>query len=142
MSRHTFYRLWHGMKDRCENPASKNYRNYGGRGIKVCKRWRRFENFRDDMYRQYVSHRKANPESRNTSIERIDNGKGYGPANCKWATKYEQDRNRRNNRKVTHEGVTLTITDWSKRTGIHKTLIAYRLRRGWPVKDALMKKPR
>jgi len=80
------YWVWHSMKQRCENPHFKQYSDYGGRGITVCARWEEFKNFFSDM-----GERPA-PE---LTIERIDNEKGYSPDNCKWATKTEQQRNKK-----------------------------------------------
>jgi hypothetical protein len=78
------YRIWHGMSNRCNNPNNKDYFRYGGRGIKVCKRWSRFENFLKDM----------GEPNKNLSIERKNNDRGYSPSNCKWATSLEQNNNR------------------------------------------------
>lgn len=82
------YRVWCAIKDRCLNPNSKtSYPKYGGRGITICDRWRdSFEAFLEDMGER--------PEG--TSIDRIDNNKGYEPGNCRWADKWTQSRNRRN----------------------------------------------
>lgn len=79
------YSSWHGMKSRALNPNVTGWQYYGGRGIKVCERWLDFRNFLQDMGER--------PEG--TSLERIDNDKGYEPGNCKWATKQEQFFNRR-----------------------------------------------
>lgn len=79
------YRAWNGLKERCHNPNNKDFAKYGGRGITVCKRWERFENFLADMGRCPPNH----------SIDRIDNDGGYNPDNCHWATTSEQNKNRR-----------------------------------------------
>lgn len=117
------YRTWASMKSRCNNPKNYGYKNYGGRRIKVCKRWNRYENFLVDMGRK---------PSNNHSIERIDNNKGYFKKNCKWATRKEQNRNKR--------GVYLyngeTASDASKRLGMTRQAICFRIESGWPIKLA------
>ena len=85
LSSHLLYDTWKQMHSRCTNPNNPNYKHYGGRGIKVCKRWNVFENFLKDMG--------ARPK--NYSLERIDNDKGYNKSNCKWSSSKDQVTNRR-----------------------------------------------
>jgi hypothetical protein len=81
-----FYNIWKGIKYRCLNPHFVQYSDYGGRGIKVCDRWMKFENFRDDMWESYLQHIKIHGED-NTSIDRWPNVNGnYEPSNCRWST--------------------------------------------------------
>lgn len=123
------YWTWIAMKARCLIESATGYKDYGGRGIRICERWvDSFAVFLADMGP------KTSPKH---SIERIDNNKGYEPGNCRWATRKEQNRNTRNNRMLTHEGVTMCLVDWANKTGINRTTIASRLKSGWSVKDAL-----
>ncbi len=116
------YGSWSGMRNRCTNENSSDYPRYGGRGIIICDRWlNSFENFFEDM----------GERPRNTSIERIDNDKGYNPDNCKWGTVYEQNRNRRDTRLITHNGQTLLPVEWSKLLGGGKNMVGNRLKAGW-----------
>ncbi len=85
LSRTKIYLVWGGMINRCHNTNSKDYKHYGGRGIKVCKRWHKFEDFYKDM----------GDTSEGLTLERINNNKGYNKKNCKWATRKEQNNNQR-----------------------------------------------
>ena len=124
------FAAWQTMVARCENENVKNYPNYGGRGIKVCHRWRKsFKNFISDMGRR--------PTSRH-SLDRINNDEDYSPTNCRWATPKEQGRNRRTNNLITIDGETKTLTDWMEVYGISKGGVHYRVKRkGWTYEKAL-----
>ena len=121
---------YHSMKSRCYNKNDKDYALYGGRGIKVCKRWRdSFEAFFEDM---------GPKPSPKYSLDRYPNKDGdYEPGNCRWATWREQQNNRRNNRRLTLNGKTHTITQWERITGISNHTIRARIRMGWSVEKAL-----
>lgn len=90
-----FYKIWHSMKTRCIKETDFGYHNYGGRGIKICKRWLKFENFRDNMWNAYLQHVRLYGR-RNTSIERRKVNGNYKPSNCYWSTAKKQNNNRRN----------------------------------------------
>ncbi len=120
-------RCWEGMLHRCDNPNAHAYNRYGGRGIKVCERWRKFENFCNDMG--------SRPQG--FTIERRNNNKGYSPENCHWASRKEQSNNTRTNRRITYNGKTLTISQWAEQTGLSHCRINRRLEAGWSVSRAL-----
>jgi len=121
------YRRWSDMKTRCKNPDTKGYKNYGGRGISICKEWNKFENFYKDM---------GDPP-KGMTLERINNNKGYSKENCTWATVQEQANNKRNNVFFACQGKSLTLPQWARECGIlHQALFA-RIKRGWPLREAL-----
>lgn len=124
------YRSWHTMKQRALNPKDVNAKHYSERGITVCKRWLKFENFLKDMGER--------PEG--TNLERIDNDKGYSPSNCRWATQAEQMRNRRSNVFIEYQGKKQTVQEWSKELNIPFTTLRLRMKTGWPVERVLSTK--
>lgn len=119
---------WQNMRARCENQNNEAFKNYGGRGIKVCDRWQTFENFLADM---------GQPPTSRHSIERINNGSGYDPGNCIWATRSKQSRNKRDNVWVTMQGRKMILKDWCKELGIHPSTVYRRLSRGYSAEAAL-----
>lgn len=119
--RTTEHRIWRGMHERCAYPKHIGFKSYGGRGIKVCARWSGpvgYENFLADMGRR---------PSLEHSIDRIDNGGDYAPENCRWATRHAQARNRKTSLYITAFGETLTLAEWSRRTGVYAGTIRDRL---------------
>lgn len=125
------YRSWNAMLNRCYNRNGQAYRNYGGRGIIVCDRWRdSFVNFLADMGMR---------PSKAYTIEREDNDGNYEPGNCSWQTKKVQANNRRTNRLITYQDKTLTVGQWADELGVSNSFIYARLNHGWSVEDALTK---
>ena len=129
MTNSNLHRIWVSMRQRCENPNDPAYGNYGGRGIKVCKRWSKFEDFLADV----------SPRPEGTSLDRIDVNGHYEPGNCRWATKKQQSRNRRDNRVLTIRGKSQTIAEWAEETGKMPGTISIRLSRGWSEEDAVFR---
>lgn len=123
------YKIWSGMKKRCNNTACAAYKNYGGRGIKYEERWEKFENFFNDMSNSY---------SGQLSLDRIDNDGDYCLSNCRWATREEQANNTRNNHFITINGICKTVSQWSRETGINRVTISNRINKlGWSECDAI-----
>lgn len=126
------YKIWQGMKRRCENKNERFYPHYGGRGITICERWRSFTAFLADMGEA--------PDG--MSIDRINNDLGYSPENCRWADDITQMNNMRSNRYIEFNGEKKSAANWSRETGVPSLTIISRINRGWPVETALFKKPR
>lgn len=123
------YQVWSAMVQRCTTPGHKAYPHYGGRGIKVCARWRHsFQNFYDDM---------GPRPGKGYSLDRIDNDGDYEPSNCRWATQRQQMNNCRINHRLTFNGQTMTINQWAAKTGINNTTIHQRLKHGWSIERTL-----
>ena len=121
------------MKQRCYNKNSKSYKNYGGRGIKICDEWLSKENGFLNFYNWAIN----NGYNSNLSIDRIDNNGNYEPSNCRWVNNLIQSNNRRNNRKLTFNGDTLNISEWAKKYNLTISTINHRLDRGWSVEKTL-----
>jgi lambda repressor-like predicted transcriptional regulator len=118
------------MRWRCTNPNNKDYASYGGRGITVCDRWQKLENFLADM---------GMPPDGFT-IERRDVNGNYTPENCIWASQEVQQNNRRNNVKLTIGEKTLSMAQWEREVGVSQHCIRKRLARGWSHHEAVFGK--
>ena len=122
------YRAWAKMRERCSSPKAKQYKDYGGRGIRVCSSWESFAPFL-----AYVGLR---PTPQHT-LGRIDNDGNYEPGNVRWETRTEQARNKRNNTFITYAGKTRALAEWAEIRGIKQGTLSARLRKGWSVEKAL-----
>lgn len=115
----TEHSAWRTMLARCHVLSAKNYSAYGGRGIRVCTRWHRFECFLEDMGRR--------PSSRH-SIERVRNDRGYEPSNCVWATPSQQQKNKTTTRFYTNGQFKGTLVEVAQHVGISKALAHWRFK--------------
>jgi hypothetical protein len=125
------YKIWTSMRARCHNSTSQSYSRYGGRGIKICKRWSEedgFVNFLEDM---------GNRPSGSHSIDRIDVNGDYCPENCRWATSKEQANNRRSNKTLEYQGETKNLCEWAAIFAMDWSTLLARLNRGWSIDKAL-----
>jgi hypothetical protein len=126
------YRIWCAMKTRCYNSKVEYFKNYGGRGIKVCEEWLNdFCSFKEWALK--------NGYQNNLTIDRIDVNGDYEPSNCRWATRKEQNNNRRTNHYLTFHDKTMNISAWAIDMKINEKLLRRRIRDGWTVENALTK---
>ena len=132
LSKSPIYRIWLGMKARCYNPNTTAYKNYGGRGIFVCDRWKdSFENFHNDMIGTYRP---------GLQLDRIDNDGPYSPENCHWVTPEKNSRNRRSNVSIDSLVGKKTIAELASITGVPDYLLYRRRKRGVPDEVAIVPK--
>ena len=122
------YHIWAQMRARCSNPNHKEWSNYGGRGVRVCDEWKRFEIFFRDM---------GPRPSKEHSLDRADNGLLYSKATCRWATHIEQHNNTRRNRRVAYQGRTMTVAQWARMFGAKYSTVHTRIQRGWNIEEAI-----
>jgi len=116
------------MRNRCNNPNCPRYDDYGGRGIKVCDRWRLYRNFYADM----------GDKPNEMTLDRIDNNGNYELNNCKWSTIKEQMNNKRNNRLFDIDGHTKTLAQWTEISGLKKSTVSQRFYAyNWSIIEAL-----
>lgn len=129
MSNTRLHIIWHSMYCRCNYPSTNGYKNYGGRGIKICEEWRDFMPF----YTWAIK----NGYSDNKTLDRIDTDGNYEPSNCRWATIKEQSNHKRNNVMIKYNGETKTAKQWCEQYGIKQTTFNDRRNRGWTIEQAL-----
>lgn len=130
MSKTKLYTVWAHMIQRCENPNSRDYQEYGGRGITVCNEWRNsFEVFRDWAI--------TSGYNDTLTLDRISVNGNYDPLNCRWATQKEQQNNRRNNHIVEYNGEKHTLSEWSEIIKINQDVLFARLKLGWSIEKTL-----
>ena len=124
------YQIYAGIKKRCNNPHSYNYKNYGARGIKICDEWAHsWDSFRDWSLK--------NGYSGSLSIDRIDVDGNYSPDNCRWVTRDVQANNRRSNRKLTYNEETHTCAEWARIIGVSGKSLYKMLKRGMTLSEIM-----
>jgi hypothetical protein len=131
------YRIWSNMIQRCTNPDVDSYKNYGKRGIDVCKEWR-------DDFLNFHKWAIENGYNDSLSIDRINNNKGYSPCNCRWATRQEQANNRResrhpmgSNHNIEFNGKVQSISAWARELDINHNTLRNRVLKGWEIERAM-----
>ncbi len=125
------YRTWIGMIVRCENPNHTKYHHYGGKGIRVCPKWR-------ESFPAFLADLGHKPTKKHT-LERRDGGKDYTPENCYWATRVQQNNNTTRNRLITWRGENHTLADWARIMRLPRTVVTNRLYHHWSIERALTK---
>lgn len=133
MSKTKLYKRWEDIKKRCYNKNSYNYKNYGGRGIKVCDEW-----LNDFM--NFYNWAMENGYEENLSIDRIDNNGDYEPNNCRWVDIKTQCNNRRSNHLITYKGKTQNVSQWCEELNVSRSMVEFRLRKGLSL-DEIFTKP-
>lgn len=128
--------VWKNMKRRCYCSDLESYKNYGGRGIKICDEWKNdflafYKWSIENGYDENAKHGEC-------TLDRIDNNGDYEPSNCRWVNMYVQTRNTRRNRYIEFNGKRLTICEWGKEIGGSSTTVLYRINKGWAVEEALL----
>lgn len=134
-TRTTEYNIHQSMLARCYDTGAISYPNYGGRGITVCERWRRGDDVRSG-FECFLADMGDRP-SRRHSVERSRNDGSYEPENCYWATKKEQSRNTRRNRRVVFRGKEMILEDAVRLSGLKHSTVTMRLHYGWSADEAL-----
>lgn len=128
---HRLYRVWDSMRQRCGNPKDSAYKNYGGRGIRVCDEW-------EDNFLSFRTWAISNGYNDSLTIERINVDDDYCPENCKWIPFSEQTSNRRKTKYITVDGVTHTVHEWAEIKGINPLTIYSRIySKHWDERDAV-----
>ncbi len=127
LSKHPLYNTWCHMRTRCLTPTCKDFKNYGGRGIRICSRWDFFPNFVEDM----------GIRPNGLTLHRSDNDGDYEPSNCIWATRFTQNQYTRKNHRLNYGGQKNTVSEWARKLNIDCSTLVQRLERGWSVEKTV-----
>lgn len=121
--KHPLWKRWQQMLERCSNPNHNRYASYGGRGIKVCDRWKSFPLFLEDVERSYKAGK---------TIDRVNNDGDYEPSNFQWASLSQQARNKQKTPVIDTKWGKITVAEASQKCGLSPQCIRYRIKAGWP----------
>lgn len=124
------YFVYNSMKDRCKNKNTKNYKNYGGRGIRVCDEW-------NNSYEFFLKWALSNGYREGLQLDRIDNNGNYSPENCRWVSCKQNLNNTRMNNLITYKNKTHTISEWADMFKINYMTLYRRIKDGWDIERAL-----
>lgn len=129
------HNIWRGMRSRCYNPNVKCFKNYGGKGIRLCDEW-------NESFMSFYQWSIKNRYSDDLTIDRINVNESYSPSNCRWLDIKAQENNRSNNRLITFNGETHNMKEWGIIKGYRRGLIPSRIERGWEPARAVITPPR
>lgn len=124
--KHPFYRAWSKIHNRCKGKSAWDFKYYKSRNIRVCRRWRKFENFRDDMFSTWKP---------GLTLDRINNNGNYSPSNCRWATRIQQMNNTSTNHIVRVGGVKMTVSQLARKLKMNAKTVFNRIYDGWTIKE-------
>lgn len=124
------FNIWTGMRQRCRDSALPEYPRYGGRGIEVCDEWK-------NSFEAFEKWANENGYDNSLTLDRIDADGNYEPNNCRWITMFEQQSNKRNNIKLSYNGETHTVKEWSRMLNVSYKALIQRVHMGWSVERTL-----
>ena len=130
LSNTPLYRVWHGMRTRCNTPSDTNYKYYGAKGVKVCDEW-------NSSFQAFYNWAMNSGYTKGLSIDRIDCLGDYSPKNCRWITQREQMNNVTTNHKIAYNGEVKTLAEWASEVGIARDTFKARIARGWTPAEAI-----
>jgi len=132
-SKHPLYSVWNGMKQRCNNPNQKKYKNYGARGICLCDDWQ-------NNFKSFFDWAISNGYKHGLTIDRINVNGNYEPNNCRWVTQKVQQNNRSNNHLIkSSNGTVKTLAEWSEQAKVTEVALAKRIKSGMSLEEAITK---
>lgn len=130
LTKSPLYTVWMGMRNRCQQKSQPSYKDYGARGIMVCKKW-------DTNFLTFYNWAINNGWQKGLQLDRRKNDGNYSPSNCRFVTPIINASNKRGSIRITYKGKTRSVREWSELLGLYPSLIVYRYRKGWAIRDVL-----